>query len=275
MNYKEILIRHGFRYNHSLGQNFITDTNLLDALVSDSGIGGDDIVVEIGTGAGTLTRALAKKAKHVYTFEVDENLRPVLDETLADLKNVTVFFENVMKMSDGEILDRTGKGFTVVANLPYYITTPLVMRFVESDLLDARSLTFTIQKEVAERFCAKKNTPEYGAVTLGIALRGKAEIKRIIDKKLFYPVPKVDSAVITITLFDRYGEKHNKTLKKLIRCAFHMRRKTLANNICGTFGIPRQDAERAIVSAGLAPMVRGESLGMEELILIAKNIDLL
>lgn len=267
---KNLLNKYDFRFNRSLGQNFITDTNLLEAIVSDSGITADDSVVEIGAGAGTLTRALAAKAARVTAFEIDQSLRPVLSEALAGLENTEVFFENVLKMSDEEIILRTGKGFCVVANLPYYITTPLIMRFVESPVFEAKSLTFTVQKEVAERLCAEKNTPEYGAVTLGVALRGKAEIMRIIDKRMFYPVPKVDSAVVKITLCDRYGQMQNTKLIKLLRCAFQMRRKTLSNNISAVFSLKKEECDAVLAAAGVDKMVRGEALGMEDFINISK-----
>lgn len=160
---KEILKEKSFRFNKNLGQNFLTDTNLLRAIVSDSGLEEGETVVEIGTGAGTLTRALAEKAGKVISFEVDENLKPVLEETLSGLDNVEVIFGDVLKMSDKEIAAITGGEFRVVANIPYYITTGLIMRFVESGL-PVKSITVMIQKEVAERLVAKENTGDYGAI---------------------------------------------------------------------------------------------------------------
>ena len=152
----DILNAAGFRFNKALGQNFIFDSNLLDAIVSDAGVTAEDTVVEIGTGAGTLTARLAARAKKVFSFEVDERLRPVLDLTLQGVGNAEVVFRDVMKMKDAEFTDIVGGGtFRVVANLPYYITTPLIMRFVESGL-PVSSLTVMVQKEVADRLTAAK-----------------------------------------------------------------------------------------------------------------------
>lgn len=269
--YKTLLEKHGFRFKKALGQNFITDLNLLNAVAADSGVSENDTVVEIGAGAGSLTRVLCQKAAKVYAFEIDESLFPILEENLNGFYNFTLIGKNVLKISDSEFENLVGGEFSVVANLPYYITTPLLMRFVESGL-KVKSLTLMMQKEVAERLTAEKGTPEYGAVTLAVALRGKAEIKRIIGKKCFYPVPQVDSAVVKITLSDRYGESGNKTLIKLIKAAFAMRRKTLANNLTASFSLTKQQSEEILRSAGFDPMVRGETLGMEELIRISKEI---
>ena len=174
---KDIIRGVDFRFNKALGQNFITDSNLLDAIVADSGINGDDTVVEIGTGAGTLTRAIAKVAKKVYSFEVDKNLQPVLALSLQGVDNAEVVFRDVLKMKDDELRSIVGDKFKVVANLPYYITTPLAMRFIESSL-DVRSITIMVQKEVALRFVAKLNTADYSAITLAIEMAGDAKITR-------------------------------------------------------------------------------------------------
>lgn len=144
---KDILIDNGFRFNHNLGQNFITDKNLLDKIVELSGVDENDVVVEIGTGAGTLTRAIAEKAKKVYSFEVDRALKPVLDETLSGLDNVEVIFKDVLKMKDKELIEIVGEKFKVVANIPYYITTALVMRFLEEGVHPS-AITVMVQKKL-------------------------------------------------------------------------------------------------------------------------------
>jgi 16S rRNA (adenine1518-N6/adenine1519-N6)-dimethyltransferase len=191
---KDILRRTGFRFNRNLGQNFLTDTNLLSAIVEDSGLLDGETVVEIGTGAGTLTRALSAKAKRVISFEVDENLKPVLEETLKGLDNVEVVFADVLKLSDSRIAELCGDSFRVVANIPYYITTSLIMRFIESGL-NVTSITVMVQKEVADRLAAKESTSDYGAITMSVKLRGDAKITRLVNRNLFYPAPNVDSAV--------------------------------------------------------------------------------
>ena len=181
---KDILIDNGFRFNHNLGQNFITDKNLLDKIVELSGVDENDVVVEIGTGAGTLTRAIAEKAKKVYSFEVDRALKPVLDETLSGLDKVEVIFKDVLKMKDKELLEIVGEKFKVVANIPYYITTALVMRFLEEGVHPS-AITVMVQKEVADRFVAKPATEDYGAITMAISLYGDAKIDNHKYKSFF------------------------------------------------------------------------------------------
>lgn len=267
---KEILIAKNFRFNHNLGQNFITDTNFLNKIVERSGVEAGDTVVEIGTGAGTLTRALSAVADKIYTFEVDENLRPVLDETLFGLQNVELHFKDILKLSDEEAVGIFGKDFKVVANLPYYITTALIMRFLESTLKPS-SITVMVQKEVAERLVAKKDTAEYGAITMAIRLYGDARIVDQVSQTMFYPVPKVDSALLRIDLSTRYEGENIALIHKLIKSAFHMRRKTLTNNLAASFGISKQVAEAVLAEQGFDIRVRGEALDLDDLIALSKN----
>ena len=273
VNLKDIIAGTEFRFNKALGQNFISDKNLLDAIVADSGVTADDTVVEIGTGGGTLTRALAGVAKRVVSFEVDENLQKVLALSLQGLDNVEVIFRDILKMSDEAVRELVNGEFKVVANLPYYITTPLVMRFLESGL-DVKSLTVMVQQEVADRFVARSNTADYSAVTLAIEMRGEAQITRKVNRKMFYPVPNVDSAVVRIDI-DRHkldGE-NTELLHKLARAAFAMRRKTLANNLSVAFGVDKQTATDKIVSAGFQPLVRGEALSLADYIKLSHEFN--
>ena len=266
INLKDIIQGTNFRFNKALGQNFISDTNLLDAIVTDSGIEKDDTVVEIGTGGGTLTRSIAKVAKKVFSFEVDRNLEPVLALSLQGLDNVEVVFRDVLKMKDEEIEEIVQGEFKVVANLPYYITTPLVMRFLESGL-KVKSLTVMVQKEVALRLVAQPNTPDYSAITLAVNMAGEAKITRNVSRNMFYPAPNVDSAVVRIDI-DRHkldGEDFA-LVHKLVRSAFLMRRKTLVNNLSQAFGISKQETTEKIVAAGFNEMVRGEALGLDDYI---------
>ena len=266
INLKDIIKGTNFRFNKALGQNFISDTNLLDAIVTDSGIETGDTVVEIGTGGGTLTRSIAKVAKKVFSFEVDRNLEPVLALSLQGLDNVEVVFRDVLKMKDEELEEIVQGEFKVVANLPYYITTPLVMRFLESGL-NVKSLTVMVQKEVALRLVAEPNTPDYSAITLAVKMAGEAKITRNVSRNMFFPAPNVDSAVVKIDI-DRHkldGEDFA-LVHKLVRSAFLMRRKTLVNNLSQAFGISKQAATEKITSAGLDAMVRGEALGLDDYI---------
>lgn len=270
---KDIIRGVDFRFNKALGQNFITDSNLLDAIVADSGINGDDTVVEIGTGAGTLTRAIAKVAKKVYSFEVDKNLQPVLALSLQGVDNAEVVFRDVLKMKDDELRSIVGDKFKVVANLPYYITTPLAMRFIESSL-DVRSITIMVQKEVALRFVAKPNTTDYSAITLAIEMAGDAKITRNVSRNMFFPAPNVDSAVVRIDIDRAKLDGENVALlHKLVRSSFAMRRKTLANNLSVAFQIDKQEAGKLIEEAGFSPMVRGEALSLDDYKKLTKTLE--
>lgn len=270
---KDIIRGVDFHFNKALGQNFITDANLLDAIVADSGINGDDTVVEIGTGAGTLTRAIAKVAKKVYSFEVDRNLQPVLALSLQGVDNAEVVFRDVLKMKDDELKSVVGDSFKVVANLPYYITTPLAMRFIESTL-DVKSVTIMVQKEVALRFVAKPNTTDYSAITLAIEMAGNAQITRNVSRNMFFPSPNVDSAVVRIDIDRTKLDGENAPLlHKLVRSSFAMRRKTLANNLSVAFQIDKQEAGKLIEEAGFSPMVRGEALSLDDYKKLTKTLE--
>lgn len=265
---KDILIDNGFRFNHNLGQNFITDKNLLDKIVELSGVDENDVVVEIGTGAGTLTRAIAEKAKKVYSFEVDRALKPVLDETLSGLDNVEVIFKDVLKMKDKELIEIVGEKFKVVANIPYYITTALVMRFLEESVHPS-AITVMVQKEVADRFVAKPSTEDYGAITMAISLYGDAKIVGQVDKSMFYPVPKVDSSIVRIDVYDKYAGVNKKNVNKAIKCAFMMRRKTLLNNLTAVYPVQKDEAAKILESLNIDLKARGETLTLDQIIEIS------
>ena len=267
----DILTDQGFRFNKALGQNFIFDGNLLDAIVSDSGVTASDTVVEVGTGAGTLTSRLAARAGRVCSFEVDERLKSVLDVSLHGAENVEVVFRDVMKMKDDELRSVIGGGeFKVVANLPYYITTPLIMRFIESSL-NVSSLTVMVQKEVACRLIAEPGTADYAAVTLAVRMFGDAVVTRTVDRRMFRPAPNVDSAVVHITRVpDRVAEEDVPLVKKAVRAAFAMRRKTLANNLSAAFGISKQQATELVTGCGFPADIRGERLSLDDFIRLSR-----
>jgi 16S rRNA (adenine1518-N6/adenine1519-N6)-dimethyltransferase len=267
MKMKDVLQATSFRFNKALGQNFISDTNLLKGIVADSGVKEGDVVVEIGTGAGTLTRQIAEVAKKVYSFEVDKNLIPVHQLSLQGLDNVDVIFRDVLKMKDDEFKAIVGDGpFKVVANLPYYITTPLIMRFLESDL-KVTSLTIMVQEEVGRRLVAKPNTADYSAITLAVLLRGSATITRKVNRNMFYPAPNVDSAVVRIDVEEGKLDGEDKALvHRLVRSAFAMRRKTLVNNLNASMGLTKAEAVEKLQGAGLDERVRGEALSLDDYI---------
>lgn len=251
-------------FNKKFGQNFITDKNLLASIAADAGVTKEDIVVEIGAGAGTLTAALSDRAKEVIAYEIDENLKPVLARTLAGRENVRVIYEDFLKKSEA-----LPTPFKVVANLPYYVTTPIVMRLLEGEERP-ESVTVMVQKEVAERLTAKPGTAEYGAITVSLNLVADAEITRIVGRQCFIPPPKVDSAVVKITLRDKgYSKEEIAFAGKIIRAAFNMRRKTLSNGIAALFG-GKEVANRIIEEAGFPPSVRGETLSAEDYISLVR-----
>lgn len=261
---RTVLEKHGFHFKKQFGQNFISDGNLLRSIVEASGITADTTVVEIGCGAGTLTRALAESAKRVYAFDIDRDLQPVLAETLSGLENVEVIFRDFNKM-DLKAFEREIEPYTVVANLPYYITTPLVTKLLEESE-KVQGLSIMVQEEVAERFCAKENTPEYGAITAAIALKGTAKIVKRVPRSLFYPRPNVDSAVVKITFErGRLSVADEKAYRQTVKCAFLNRRKMLENNLVNFFSLSREEAKSILAEAEIAEKARGETLSPERL----------
>jgi 16S rRNA (adenine1518-N6/adenine1519-N6)-dimethyltransferase len=268
---KSILQRHGFHFKKQFGQNFISDTNLLASIVEASGIDENTTVVEIGCGAGTLTRALAERAKKVYAYDVDTALQPVLAETLAGLDNVEVIFRDFTKVNLPQLDKEIGE-FTVVANLPYYITTPLITKLLEESE-KVQGISIMVQEEVAERFCAKENTAEYGSITAAIALKGEAKIVKRVSRNLFYPRPNVDSAVVKIT-FDRgrVAVKSEKAYRQTVKCAFLNRRKTLENNLVNFFKLSREEAKAVLLTAGIDEKARGETLSPQRLAILSDTL---
>ena len=261
---RSVLEKHGFHFKKQFGQNFISDGNLLRSIVEASGITKETTVVEIGCGAGTLTRALAEAAKQVYAFDIDRDLQPVLAETLAGLENVEVIFRDFNKL-DLKEFEKEIEEYTVVANLPYYITTPLVTKLLEeSDKV--QGLSIMVQEEVADRFCAKEDTPEYGSITAAIALKGSAKVVKRVSRNMFFPRPNVDSAVVKIEFErGRIEVKDEKAYRQTVKCAFLNRRKTLENNLVNFFKLSREQAKEILAKAGVEDKARGETLSPQRL----------
>ena len=268
----DTLKKNNFRFNKQFGQNFITDQNLLRAIVDDAKITKDDVVVEIGPGAGTLTKEIAKKAKEVYSFEIDNNLAPILNETLQDCPNSTVIFKDFQKVDDEQLNQiLNNREYKVVANLPYYITTPIIMKFIES-AYPPKSITVMVQKEVAERLKSNAVTSEIGAISLSIALYGDVEMTRVVSRKMFMPEPNVDSAVIRIDMQNKYDNIDKKPVKKLIKAAFNMRRKTFLNNISNAFNISKDTIKEVLKELNIDENIRGEAVSIDNYIAIAKKL---
>ena len=270
-NLREILLDCGFSFKKQFGQNFISDTNLLKSIVTLSGVDKDTTVLEIGCGAGTLTRELSAAAKKVIAFEIDTKLQPVLARTLSGLENVEVVFRDFLK-ADLPTLEKELGEYTVVANLPYYITSPLILRFVE-EAENIRSLTVMVQDDVARRLCAEADCPEYGAITAAVARRATAKIVKAVPRKMFYPVPNVDSAVVRLDFEkDRIPVKSVRLYRETVRAAFLSRRKTLENNLINAFSLSREQAQSILRQAQIPEKARGETLSPQ---MLAKLADIL
>ena len=268
---REILAENNFGFKKKFGQNFITDTNLLESIVALAGIGADDTVIEIGCGAGTLTRALSKVANRVLAFEIDTSLKPVLAQTLSGCDNTEVIFGDFLKADLKELEGNLGS-YKVVANLPYYITTPLIMKLIEQSK-GCKSITVMVQEEVAQRLCAKENTPEYGSITASVALRADAVIVKKVPRTAFTPRPNVDSAVVHLKLEDnRLPVKDSEIYKKVVRAGFLSRRKTLVNNLMVSFGLERSVAEEILKSVGIDIKARGETLSPMQFALLSNAL---
>lgn len=256
---RDILAKNGFYFKKKFGQNFLTDANLLDAIVRDAGVDDATVVLEIGAGAGALTRALSKAAKKVLAYEIDASLQPVLAETLSGCENTEVAFGDFLR-ADLPALEKELGEYRVVANLPYYVTTPVMMRFLE-EAKHCTGLTVMVQEEVARRFTAEAGTPDYGSVTAAIALKGEARIMRKVPRTMFMPRPNVDSAIVRIDFEKgRIPVSSEAAYRAVVRCAFAGRRKTLENNMMGAFRLSREQARALLSEAGIADMVRGETL---------------
>lgn len=257
------------KFNKSFGQNFIFDTNLLKAIVADGGVNKQTEVLEIGTGAATLTKEIGLQAKKVVSYEIDKNLEPTILNTLANSANVKVVFQDIMKESIENIENNFEGEYVMVANLPYYITTPIIFKFLEN-ATRLKTMVIMVQKEVAERLVAKHNTEEYGAITAVINAIADTKITRIVKRNMFIPAPNVDSAVVRIDFNKQKYEINNyNDLSKLIKAAFHMRRKTLVNNLKSSFNLDKTKIDEAFIKLNISPSVRGEALSPEQFVLLS------
>ena len=267
---KTVLAECGFGFKKQLGQNFITDKNLLSSIVAASGVSENDTVVEVGCGAGTLTRALAEKVNKVVAFEVDKSLQPVLAVTLSGLDNVEVVFRDFLKVDLKQFESGLG-GYFVVANLPYYVTTPLIMKCIEEGE-KCKGLSVMVQEEVAQRLCTEAGTPEYGAITAMVALKARCEIVKRVPRTLFYPRPNVDSAVVKFTFGCGIEVADSRKYKKVVHAAFSSRRKTLENNLVNCFKLTRARAQEILTECGIDLKARGETLSPRQFSMLSSKL---
>lgn len=265
----EILKKYQFHFQKKYGQNFLIDTSVLERIVRAAQIGAEDCVLEIGPGIGTMTQYLAEHAGRVVAVEIDKALIPILEETLAAYENVTVLQGDILKTDIRELAEKynAGKPLKVAANLPYYITTPIIMGLFEKNV-PLESVTVMVQKEVAGRMRAKPGTKDYGALSLAVQYYAETEIVANVPPNCFIPRPTVGSAVVKLRRFEKppVAVKDEKFMFALIRAAFNQRRKTLVNALAGAgeFTFSKEQTEVALKSMGISAQVRGERLSLAE-----------
>ncbi|MBQ4558509.1 MAG: ribosomal RNA small subunit methyltransferase A [Clostridia bacterium] len=263
---------YNFNFNKKFGQNFIFDKNLLLSIVNSANLTSDDEILEIGTGAGTLTEVLASTTKKVVSYEIDNNLREYLTDKFANFDNVTLHFQDVMSVETKKIEQEFDKNYHMVANLPYYITTPIIFKFLE-EAEKISSLTIMVQKEVADRLTAKEGTADYGAITASIGTIADAKTIKKISRKMFTPSPNVDSAIVQISINrSKFNIADIATLRKVIKAAFAMRRKTLMNNLKSNFAMSSEEISQLLQKVGISATERGENLSPAKFVELANEI---
>ena len=263
---KFTLKEHGLALKKAYGQNFLTDVELLNTIVEKAGVSDSATVLEIGCGAGALTKVLCTRARKVVGYEIDTRLKPVLNETLNEFNNVELVFKDVMKENIADIEKKLGDDYLLVANLPYYITTPIVMNFLENSK-KIKGMIIMVQEEVALRFASAPSTSDYGAITVAINIRGKAEVVLRVPREKFTPVPNVDSAVVKIDIEkDKFKGVDLREVRNVVRGAFSSRRKMLVNNLSNVFKIGKSDAEKILELSNINKTARGESLSAQDFV---------
>ncbi len=265
----QILQKYNFNFQKKFGQNFLIDTMVLDRIISSAEITKEDCVLEIGPGIGTMTQYLAESAGEVVAVEIDKALIPILEDTLSAYDNVTVINDDILKVDINKIVEEKngGKPIKVVANLPYYITTPIIMGLFENRV-PLKSITIMVQKEVADRMQVGPGTKDYGALSLAVQYYAKPEIVANVPPNCFIPRPNVGSAVIRLTRYDEppVQVKDEKKMFALIRASFNQRRKTLVNGLTNAAGlqITKEQVLEALERMGLPATVRGETFTLEQ-----------
>ncbi|WP_432662264.1 16S rRNA (adenine(1518)-N(6)/adenine(1519)-N(6))-dimethyltransferase RsmA [Wukongibacter baidiensis] len=265
---KEIVNKYGFRFSKSLGQNFLIDENIIYKIIDGAEITKDDTIIEVGPGIGTLTQYLAEEAKRVLCIEIDKTLIPILGETLKDYENTEVINTDVLKVDLKELVETKldGERVKVVANLPYYVTTPIIMKFLEEEV-PVKDIVVMVQKEVADRLKAKPNTKDYGSLSVAVQYFCEPEIVTRVPKTVFIPNPNVESTVIRLKVLDNPPVEvtDRKVFHSVVRASFAKRRKTLLNSLSfGNLGIDKEQIKECLMACDIDPKRRGESLTIEE-----------
>jgi 16S rRNA (adenine1518-N6/adenine1519-N6)-dimethyltransferase len=270
-----IMEKYGFNFSKSLGQNFLTSDHVVNEIVSGSELSEGDYVLEVGPGIGVMTYEMAKIAKKVLAVEIDSSLIPVLNETLEEYDNIEIINQDVLKVDiQSEIKQRLdGSRPKVVANLPYYVTTPIIMKFLEEDI-KVSDIIVMIQKEVADRINAEPGNKTYGALSVAVQFFSEPSIIAKVPKTVFMPQPKVDSTVIRLKVLDepRVKVEDRKYFFKVVRAAFGKRRKTLLNALSSGLGMEKSIIEQVLLDTGIDPKRRGETLSIEEFGELSNNL---
>ena len=264
---KEVVQKHNFKFSKSLGQNFLIDTNVIDRILEGARVKEGDYVIEVGPGIGTLTKEMGRSAEKVVAIEIDKTLIPILEETLEDFPNIEVINQDILKVNVQELVKEKLNGGPVklVANLPYYITTPIVMKFLEEDI-PVTDIVVMVQKEVADRMNAKPNTKDYGALSVAVQYYCDTEIVAKAPRHMFMPQPNVDSTVIGLHVREEqiYHVDNEDIFFKTVKASFGQRRKTLLNSLGGLGFLRKDQIKEALKEAKKKKKRRGETLSIEE-----------
>lgn len=273
---KDIKERYGFKLSKNLGQNFLTDKNIIDRIIESAEIGPDDLVIEIGPGIGVITREAAETARKVIAVEIDKNLIPILKETLSDVDNVEIVNQDILKTDVNQLIASLGdsiSGVKIIGNLPYYITTPIIMKLLE-DGVKANSITVMMQKEVADRIKASPGSKAYGALSVAVQYYCTVEAVVNVPKEVFVPQPKVDSTVLRLNIREEAPVKllNREIFFRCVKAGFGQRRKTLLNSLMGIEGITKEGVKAALEAAGIDPSRRAETLDLEEFAKLSNEV---
>ena len=273
---RDIKERYGFKLSKSLGQNFLTDKNIIDRIVESAEIGPDDLVIVIGPGIGGLRRVASEAAKKVIAVEIDKNLIPILEETLGDCDNVEIINRDILKTDVNELIRNCKECFSgvkIIGNLPYYITTPIIMKLLE-DEVKADSITIMMQKEVADRIKAMPGTKAYGALSVAVQYYCTVEAVVNVPKDVFVPQPKVDSTVLRLSIREEKPVElaDSDVFFRCVKAGFGQRRKTLLNSLMGVENITKEGVKQALEAAGIDPSRRAETLDLEEFARLSNEV---
>ena len=264
---KEVVQKHNFKFSKSLGQNFLIDTNVIDRILEGARVQEGDYVIEVGPGIGTLTKEMGRTAEKVVAIEIDKTLIPILEETLADFPNIEVINQDILKVDVQELVKAKLNGGPVklIANLPYYITTPIVMKFLEEDI-PVTDIVVMVQKEVADRMNAQPNRKDYGALSVAVQYYCDTEIVAKAPRHMFMPQPNVDSTVIGLHVREekKYNVDNEDIFFKTVKASFGQRRKTLLNSLGGLGFLSKDQIKIALQEANIDEKRRGETLSIEE-----------